>query len=130
MSAEQEMTNGGEATNGEEVTNGGDKEQLFAKARDHGWTETTAFDYDQFNRTGGHDAEWHGSARVYEWKEEYGDVAPAHPELEKILFGGEHVIRKGNHYANIDLEVTTEGPVKIDPVRKVRQVNLLLIACN
>lgn len=35
--------------------------------------------------------EWDGSARTYEWNDEYGDVGPKVPELEIELFG-----EKGN----------------------------------
>lgn len=34
---------------------------------------------------------WASSAAVYVWDDEYGDVGPEFPELEKQLFGGDHV---------------------------------------
>lgn len=96
------------------------KEEFLSKARDAGWTEKTAFNYDEYMRTGGEDRDWHGAAKVYEWKDEFGDVGPEVPELEKILFGGEFQMRKGAHTEHLDLEVNIEGPVKIAPVLKVR----------
>ncbi|KAI7337247.1 hypothetical protein KC315_g2419 [Hortaea werneckii] len=52
------------------------------------WTETTAFDYVEFQRQGGNNTDWYGTAQVYEWKDEYGDVGPAIPRLDVALFGG------------------------------------------
>ena len=113
----------GEEANGEHVNgnnvNGnhvGPKGEDLAKAREAGWTERTAFDY------GGNDSgsgDWAGAAKVYEWSDSYGEVGPEVPELEKILFGGEFVMRRGDSINNLELEVHIEGPTKIAPVRKV-----------
>ena len=87
------------------------KDEFLEKARAAGWTETTAFNYDQFLRTGGNDGDFQGAGQKYEWKDEYGDVGPEIPELEQILFGGEFQMRKGAHMNNIsDYHVTVEGP--------------------
>lgn len=43
--------------------------------------------------------DWAGQAAKYEWKAEYGDVGPADPRLEKMLFYSEHAVRKGVEYA-------------------------------
>lgn len=101
-----------------------DKAEDLAKARGAGWTETTAFDYDQFQRTGGNDADWHGASRKYEWKDEYGEVGPEVPELEKILFGGEFQMRKGEHFSHLEMEVTVEGPENLGRINKVGRVSL------
>ena len=42
--------------------------------------------------------DWAGEAAKYEWKAEYGDVGPADPRLEKMLFYSEHAVRKGVEY--------------------------------
>ena len=42
--------------------------------------------------------EWAGHAAKYEWNAEYGDVGPADPRLEKMLFFSEHTVRKGVEY--------------------------------
>ena len=42
--------------------------------------------------------DWAGEAAKYEWKAEYGDVGPADPRLEKMLFFSEHAVRKGVEY--------------------------------
>lgn len=90
------------------------------RARAAGWTETTAFDYQAFERSGGNDIDWHGLARVYEWKDEYGDVAPRVPELEKELFGGEFQMRTGNHLHNLELDSCVEGSQRIERINDVR----------
>ena len=101
------------------------KEEYLQKARDKGWNETTAFDYDEFQRTGGNDGEWLGAAKVYEWKDEYGDVGPEVPELERILFGGEFQMRKGDSMSNLtEIEVALEGPEKLSSFKKASQMNV------
>jgi hypothetical protein len=116
---------GGDATEAaeepavEHVTKKLDKAELVEKARAAGWNETTAFNYEEFQRTGGNDTNWYGSARVYEWKDEYGEVGPEVPELEDILFGGEFVMRQGEHMGALHYNVQQEGPKRIQPVAKV-----------
>ena len=39
---------------------------------------------------------WAANAAKYEWTEDYGDVGPAHDELEKMLFGDEHKMEQGS----------------------------------
>lgn len=100
------------------------KDEFLQKARSAGWTETTAFNYDDFQRQGGHDADWHGAGKVYEWKDEYGDVGPEVPELEIVLFGGEFLMRQGDHmdsFKNIKAEV--HGP---ESVEHINMVSILL----
>ncbi|KAI7244699.1 DEAD/DEAH box RNA helicase [Hortaea werneckii] len=84
-----------------------DKDEFVKRALAAGWTETTAYDYVEFQRTGGSNADWFGAAAVYEWKDEYGDVAPPIPELERILFGGEFQMRRGEHMNNFATSTTT-----------------------
>ena len=81
-----------------------------------GWVKPVAYDYDAYNRappalenseaenvaqsTGENGAtpegpKWASNARRYEWKEEYGDVAPRIEELEQELFHGEFRNRAG-----------------------------------
>ncbi|KAK5114203.1 hypothetical protein LTR85_010268 [Meristemomyces frigidus] len=106
------------------------KDEFLAKARGAGWTETTAFNYADFEASGGNNGDWHAISKVYEWNDEYGDVGPEVPELERILFGGEHQMRKGQHYENIDIPVTIEGPVKVDPVRNFGDAGLHPVVLN
>ncbi|KAK5136145.1 hypothetical protein LTR08_003982 [Meristemomyces frigidus] len=100
-------------------------EEFKSKARDAGWAEKTAFNYDEFERLGGGDAEYHATSKVYEWQDDFGDVGPEVPELERILFGGEFQMRKGDHYKNLgEIPVTLEGPTKVDPVRSFEEAGL------
>lgn len=97
-----------------------DQEALRKRARDQGWTETTAFDYDSYQRQGGDNRDWFGAGAVYEWSDEYGEVAPRFEELEKILFGRDTHIEEGEH-SNVlkEIEVFVDGPQRIAPVTKV-----------
>lgn len=53
------------------------------------WVEKTAYNYQSFER----DAEaavtatWSAEAPRFEWKEEYGEVAPRDKALEEVIFG-------------------------------------------
>ena len=92
----------------------------LSKARDYGWNETTAFNYTQYQQVGGDYDDWLGAAKVYEWQDEYGDVAPEVPELEAALYGTEARVTEGGHRENLDeIEVTLEGPTKFSPIQKV-----------
>lgn len=59
------------------------------------WTERQKYDYERYKEPprdpdaprGQPQGEWAASQLRYEWNEEYGDVAPRHDELEKMLFG-------------------------------------------
>ncbi|KAL7920827.1 P-loop containing nucleoside triphosphate hydrolase protein [Trichoderma austrokoningii] len=101
-----------------------------------GWVEPTAFDY-----TAMADAEtaanWDGNARVYQWKDEYGDVGPAFEELEVELFGDPEsrrdrqtgldfskfvpnplLIGINANFKRIEqIEVVQEGPQRIEYIR-------------
>ena len=74
------------------------------KARDLGWTEPIKYDYAAFNANakpskGDPSPHWAANAQKYEWDEDFGDVGPPVPELEKILFGDEETtMRKGEKY--------------------------------
>lgn len=74
--------------------------------QEHGWVAKSGYDYEEYNKTNQqlHDdaaasgvvnGEWAANADRYEWKEEYGDVGPEFPELEKQLFGSDLHVRSG-----------------------------------
>ncbi len=90
--------------------------------QEHGWVAPTAYDYatytksskelaeaqasfanqasegesEDINAVGGlRQGDWANNAAVYEWSDEYGDVGPRHPELEKQLFGSVFHVRSG-----------------------------------
>lgn len=95
----------------------------LAKAREAGWSETTAFNYDEFTKQGGHSGEWQGMTGVYEWNDEYGDVAPELPELERMLYGTETRVVEGKHRDTLDdIEVVLEGATKVKPIQTVSSI--------
>lgn len=51
-----------------------------------GWVEKEVLDYSTMEGRSSEGA-FDGSARIYEWNDEYGDVGPSIPDLEKELFG-------------------------------------------
>jgi len=118
---EQAATDNGKPLASEHVTATMNKEDLLTRAKVAGWTEKTAFNYDEFKRQGGNDTDWHGAAKVYEWKDEYGDVGPRVEELEKMLFGGEFLMRVGDHLKNLEYSVVIEGPEKLESIKSVRR---------
>lgn len=63
-------------------------------AREKGWTDPVPFEYAELANSKDH-RDWAGVAVRYEWKDEYGDVGPAVPELEDQLFRGELIARAG-----------------------------------
>lgn len=58
-----------------------------------GWSERVPFTYADYTST--EFSEWAGSAKRYEWSDEYGDVGPKNEELEKQLFNVENMTHAG-----------------------------------
>ncbi|KAL6896968.1 P-loop containing nucleoside triphosphate hydrolase protein [Trichoderma evansii] len=85
-----------------------------------GWVERTAFDYTAMAEAETA-ATWDGNARVYQWKDEYGDVGPAFEELEVELFGDPESRRDrqtGLDFSKIEqIEVIQEGPQRIEYIK-------------
>lgn len=71
-------------------------EESAIRARLRGWVEPEGYNYATYNAStreereavdAGPDASpWASNAVKYEWKDDYGDVGPADPELEQLLF--------------------------------------------
>lgn len=70
------------------------KEEAERKAREMGWVKPTPYDYASFHAVK-EAKDWAATATRYEWKDEYGDVGPAVPELEKQLFHNDYITRVG-----------------------------------
>ena len=85
------------------------RDEHVARAKEAGWTNTAFSGTDQY----------FGDAARYEWRDEYGDVAPEMPELEAILFGQDITAREGEHMENMIIPVTMEGPTRIKPINSV-----------
>ena len=100
--------------------NEADEAAFKDKAHEAGWVGTIPVNYNvqQSNRED-ELAAYAASSAVYEWDDEYGDVGPEVPQLEEQLFNNAFRLRQGKHMANLQLEVTVEGPNKIHPVRSV-----------
>jgi ATP-dependent RNA helicase DDX3X len=79
-----------------------------------GWS---AFIAEHIEEGAARNPDWLGNARVYEWSDEYGNVAPRHPGLEEELFGD--MKPEGEHRGVLDIEVRVEGPERLQPIRKV-----------
>jgi len=98
----------------------------LARAKAAGWGDPTPFKYEPVAQEGEEvpdetrdSAVWLSDAAVYAWDDEFGDVGEPNPELEKMLFTGEHLQRAGGAIKALSFEVNTEGPEKIQPVRNV-----------
>lgn len=89
--------------NANPIQPGGQRNHTMLKeAIDKGWSEGKAFNYAPTSSdpapSGQPDVQvpaWAHNAAKYEYKEEYGDVAPRLPKLEEELFGSELRITKG-----------------------------------
>ena len=87
--------------------------------QEYGWVEPTKYNYDLYTKSSKEQAEaqanvlgesavtedvgvggiavgdWASNAKTYTWDDEYGDVIPRFPDLEKQLFGAENHVRTG-----------------------------------
>lgn len=85
--------------------------------QEYGWVDKTQYDYQAYlkpskeladhlaiavateevdDAVGGVRAgDWANNAAIYTWNEEFGDVGPAFPELERQLFGSEYHVKTG-----------------------------------
>lgn len=102
-----------------------DNTEAIAKARDHGWVETSDLQYDAFITQ----PPWASDAQVYEFRGEEGEVGPVNEALEKQLFGTERT-RAGDALKALELSVTQEGPTQIKPARNVSESIQLHLAHN
>ncbi|EKD21527.1 DEAD/DEAH box helicase [Drepanopeziza brunnea f. sp. 'multigermtubi' MB_m1] len=80
--------------------------------------------------------EWANNAAIYQWDEDFGDIGPAHPELEKMLFGSANHVKSGINFeayvpcttltgdciAKID--VVHEGVIRIKPIKSFADAGL------
>jgi ATP-dependent RNA helicase DDX3X len=104
-------------------------EENRQKAKEAGWCEQTAYTYpeaggEQAAGTDDTDADlpkWLSDAAVYEWDDEYGEVGPVNPELERELFHSGHLMRAGGAIKALkfDVNVVLPGKVKVSPVMNV-----------
>lgn len=69
---------------------------------------------------------WLSDAVVYEWTDEYGEVGPELPELEKELYEDPDLARPGIDFGLTDAgyDVKVEGVSKVQPFRNVSLSNI------
>lgn len=95
----------------------------FKNPQEHGWVPKANYDYDTYNKSSKELAEaqasaqapadsgevtdavggirpgdWASNAAIYVWNDEFGDVGPSFPDLEKQLFGSEFHVKTGLNY--------------------------------
>ena len=66
------------------------REQIAGQLEESGWKSRSNRRLDP--------REWGATAQRYEWNDEYGDVAPAIPELERQLFQNDTITRAGANF--------------------------------
>jgi ATP-dependent RNA helicase DDX3X len=96
----------------------------LARAKAAGWADPIPFDYvpaaPSGEGSGDHASPaWLSDAVVYAWDDDFGDVGPANPELEKALFGDDNLQRAGGAIEALSFHVDITGPDKVLPVRTV-----------
>ncbi|KAE9982802.1 hypothetical protein BLS_005384 [Venturia inaequalis] len=92
-----------------------DKEEAESKAREHGYTTPVPYDYSAYAARGRASIDEAenilapvtarsnaAQAARYEWKEEYGDIGPKIPELEKQLFTNDFLMEAGHGRSRLD----------------------------
>ena len=73
-------------------------------------TAAPAGDDDIFDAVGGlQRGDWSSNAAVYEWNDEFGDVGPPFPALEKQLFGSEYHVKAGINFSKYVLLSNSVG---------------------
>lgn len=85
--------------------------------QEYGWVSKTVYNYETYLKSpkeladtqataiateevedavgGVRAGDWANNAAIYTWDDEYGDVGPAFPELERQLFGSEYHVKTG-----------------------------------
>ncbi|MCJ1392912.1 hypothetical protein MMC18_005784 [Xylographa bjoerkii] len=72
---------------------------------------------------------WASNAVKYEWNDEFGDVGPPHPELEKQLFRDRYINRAGKMmttYSTVDVTVESEQKFEDAALHPVMLENIKL----
>ncbi|KAI9767346.1 MAG: hypothetical protein M1840_005755 [Geoglossum simile] len=95
-----------------------------AKSHPAGWVERQKFDYEAYAaEAAALDAV--GNEARYEWKDDYGEVGPRIPAIEKALFEGESIMTVGDELNKITrIDVFQESPTKISPVSSFEDAGL------
>jgi ATP-dependent RNA helicase DDX3X len=106
------------------------REEDIARARQFLFPEQVPFDYATANVSANEalGLSWFSNAKVYEWTDDYGDVGPADPDLEKELFHSQFHSEQGSQMSNLTyFDVQVEGAAEIKPIRQVSRLAGLLV---
>lgn len=107
----------------------GPDEDKKKEAHEHGWTAPIPTDYNSLMNKEGLPSEgplpsWMANTGTYEWKDEYGEVGPEDPELEKVIFGNRLLNNAGAYLKHLeDLDVHQEGEVQFEAIREVSSLS-------
>ncbi|KAI1002352.1 ATP-dependent RNA helicase ded1 [Podosphaera aphanis] len=140
---------------------------LSTNPQDHGWADKIAYDYNKYSKSakeleelknamltthqvaahypdavGGIPVgDWNSNAATYTWDDEFGDVGPEFPELERQLFGSEFHVRSGIEFNKLiilvlslnfmlilfrlsTIKVVQEGETRILPIASFKNAGL------
>lgn len=133
--------------------------------QEYGWVEPTKYNYELYTKSSKELAEaqanglgesadaedvgvggiavgdWASNAKIYVWDDEYGDVVPRFPDLEKQLFGSENHVRTGIKFEKYvipsneqsttnkchsvaQIDVSQEGAIRIKPIKHFSDAGL------
>ncbi|KAF1975451.1 DEAD-domain-containing protein [Bimuria novae-zelandiae CBS 107.79] len=104
------------------------KAEDLQRATEAGWQKPIPFEYGVAAAPNTEDtgdaAKWLSDAVVYEWTDDYGDVGPENPELEKELFEDPDIQRQGtlDGLKNLSFEFEDAGlhPVVLENVKRCK----------
>lgn len=96
----------------------------LARAKDAGWNSLAPDQHDSVDGGPVQDEDrdnipWLSEAAIYQWDDDFGEVGEPNPELEKMLFHDEYLLRAGGAIQALSFDVTVQGPNRINPVRNV-----------
>ncbi|KAJ5464263.1 DEAD/DEAH box RNA helicase [Penicillium sp. IBT 31633x] len=95
---------------------GPNTDAVLQVAREKGWTDRVPYEYAELTNNKDH-RDWAGIAVRYEWKDDYGDVGPAVPELEQQLFHSDLISRAGDKLDELNsYKVVIESPNEVKAV--------------
>lgn len=70
---------------------------------------------------------WASAASKYEWRDEYGDIGPSIPELERQLYQDQFINRVGENFKSLqvgEIKVTVESDNEVTPIYKWEDAGL------
>lgn len=102
----------------------------LARVKEAGWTSLAPDHHDIVGGGPVQDEDrdnipWLSEAAIYQWDDDFGEVGEPNPELERMLFHDEFLLRAGGAIQALSFDVTVQGPNPINPVRNVSQPVLL-----